>query len=76
MADLSALALTIPCAYCGAQPGERCVTRGVWTRAMPRPVAIKHYGPTGTASYSHTARSRPVWAIYWAGMEDAHADGG
>jgi hypothetical protein len=76
MADLFALALTIPCAYCGAQPGERCVTRRIICRGMSRTAAIKHFGPSGTASYIHTARSRPVWAIYWAGMENAGADGG
>lgn len=75
MADLSALALLIPCAYCGVGPGERCVTRISLCRGLSRAAAIKHYGPSGVASYTHTARSRPVWAIYWAGVEDASADG-
>jgi hypothetical protein len=68
--DLGELALLIPCSYCGAQPGQRCLRRRIVCRGMSRAAALKHYGPTGTASYDHSARTRPVWAIYGAGLDD------
>jgi len=64
---LSQMALLIPCPYCGTQPGERCVTRVVVARGMSRAAAWRHYGPSGVSSYTHAARSRPVWTIWHAG---------
>jgi hypothetical protein len=73
--DLSVLALLIPCAYCGAAPDEPCVRRHSVLRRLPRARALA-YQPSGRASYTHTARSRPIWTAYWAGLEDARADRG
>jgi hypothetical protein len=73
MADLTALALETACGYCGAQPGEWCVRRIIFCRGLSRAAAVKHYGPSGRASYLHTVRTRPIWRAYFAGIEETRA---
>ena len=61
----------IPCSYCGAKVDEPCVRRLAWTGSLTRDTAIKHYGPTGRASYPHAARQRPLNAAWLDGWGEA-----
>lgn len=63
MATFSELALLITCTYCGARPGERCRARPIETRGMSPSLRLT-YATTRPATYTHSARSRPVWAIW------------
>lgn len=69
MSDLTDLAVeSTTCPYCGARPGEFCVTRIAVTRGMSRESAIKHYGPSGRSSYLHAARIRPIRDAFMLGI--------
>lgn len=71
---LHELALQIACGYCGAMPGEPCVTRIAVTRTMNRADAIKHYGPSGVAQAPHRERRHPIWLAWRLGYDEGQSD--
>ena len=58
----------LPCAYCGATPGNPC-------HARPRGVVDRGYNPGRHAVPPHADRTDAVRAAYLAGMYDGFSDG-